>query len=389
MHLLLVDADPQFTAVLVRVIATMRPTWSVRTAPDAAMALTLLSDDPADVVACAVRGRPDDRALLESLCEVHPGAIRIALMGDGAREDALRIATLSHRQLDRPCTGADLVATAERAHALRALLDDPALQAAVGGMAMLPTPPETLLEFESELADPATTMERLATVIERDPGASAAVIRMANISLFRRAQDARTVLDALRSLGTQLVRGIVITHAVASRLAPAPSLVPLEQWQERSLLVAGVARDLARRLARIELQREAFIAGLLHDVGTIVLASSAPETLRTVRSRAVVHGEDVVTAMRGLALPSLGAIGAYLLALWGLPSSIVEAVAGWPEPSRLPGEDIDAAIAVHVADTLVDRPGFAARAVEPGLLAGRRRGAEVEAWMAATTALNA
>ena len=389
MHLLLVDADPQFTAVLVRVIATMRPTWSVRTAPDAAMALTLLADDPADVVACAVRAGGEGRALLESLCEVHPAAIRVALMGDGAREDALRIATLSHRQLDRPCTGADLVATAERAHALRAMLDDPALQAAVGGMAVLPTPPDTLLALENELADPGTTMERLAAVIERDPGSSAAVLRMANNSLFRRSRDATTVLEALRSLGTQLARGIVITHAVASRLSPSPTLVAIEEWQERSLAVAAVARDLARRLARIELQREAFIAGLLHDVGMVVLASAAPETLRVVRSRAITHGEDVATAMQALGLPTLGAIGAYLLALWGIPSQIVEAVAGWVDPSRIPGEDIDAALAVHVADTLVERPGFAARAVAPGLLGSRRRGTEIEAWMAASSALRA
>lgn len=386
MQLVLVDADPPFVSLLERVIGTLRPEWTVRSAPDTPGALRLLAAVPADAVACEVRGAAG-RELLETLRTSHPGALRIALTTDSARADGVQIALLAHRILDRPCTGSDLVATVERAHALRALLDDPVLRAAVGGMQTLPTPPETLLAFEEELANPATTMERLAVVVERDPGTTAAVLRMANTPLFRRAQEAATALDALRALGTQLVRGVVITHAVASRLAGCSTGVSLEQWQERSMAVATTARDLARRLARIELQREAFIAGLLHDVGTMVLACGAPAQFEALASRAAATGEDVVTAARELGLPPVSAVGAYLLALWGIPVQIVEAVAAWHDPAQLPGEDVDAALAVHVADALVERPGYGVRTVDPALLAARRRGAEVEAWMAAVTAL--
>jgi HD-like signal output (HDOD) protein len=386
MQLLLVDSDRQFVSLLERVVGTLRPTWRVRSAADAETALRLLDVAPADAVACEVRGTPG-RELLEALRTRHPGALRLALATDSARVDGVSIALLAHRILDRPCTGSDLVATLERAHALRAMLDDPVLRAAVGGMTTLPTPPETLLAFEEELADPGTTLERLARIVERDPGTTAAVVRMANTPLFRRAQEAATALDALRALGTQLVRGIVITHAVASRLAGCSAGVSLEQWQERSMQVATTARELARRLARIELQREAFIAGLLHDVGTMVMACGAPEQLQALRARAASHDECVATAAHAIGQPPVSAVGAYLLALWGIPVQIVEAVAAWHDPSRLPCDDVDAALAVHVADALVERPGFGARTVDPALLAARRRGAEVEAWMAAASAL--
>lgn len=386
MHLLLVDSDRQFVSLLERVVGSLRPQWRVRSAADADAALRLLGTAPADAVASEVRG-PSGRDFLDTLRTQHPGALRVALATDSARTDGVNIAFLAHRILDRPCTGSDLVATLERAHAYRAMLDDPLLQAAVGGMTTLPSPPETLLAFEQELADPATTLERLARIVERDPGTTAAVVRMANTPLFRRAQEAATALDALRALGTQLVRGIVITHAVASRLAGCSAGVSLEQWQERSMLVATTARDLARRLARIELQREAFIAGLLHDVGTMVLGCAAPAQLQALRSRASLHGEDVITAARALGQPPVSSVGAYLLALWGIPVQIVEAVAAWHDPSQLPCDDVDAALAVHVADALVDRPGFTAPVVAPALLASRRRGAEVEAWMAAASAL--
>lgn len=386
MQLLLVDSDRQFVSLLERVVGTLRPAWRVRSAADADAALRLLETSPVDAVACEVRGTAG-REFLERLRVGHPGALRVALATDSARVDGVNIALLAHRILDRPCTGSDLVATLERAHALRAMLDDPVLQAAVGGMTTLPTPPETLLAFEEELADPATTLERLARIVERDPGTTVAVVRMANTPLFRRAQEAATALDALRALGTQLVRGIVITHAVASRLAGCSAGVSLEQWQERSMAVATTARDLARRLARIELQREAFVAGLLHDVGTMVMACGAPAQLQALQARATLHDECVVTAARALGQPPLSSVGAYLLALWGIPVQIVEAVAAWHDPAQLPCDDVDAALAVHVADALVERPGFGARTVDPALLASRRRGAEVEAWMAAATAL--
>lgn len=388
MQLLIVDADPHLLAVLARVAQAMRPEWTVRSATSDEAALRLVEAAPVDAIACQVRGPGEEaRALLARMRDGHPGAIRVALAGDEARRDGVALGFVAHRVLDRPCTGADLVATVERAHGLRTLLDDPVLRAAVGRMTTLPSPPGVLMDFENEVADPNTTMERLAAVIERDPGTSAAVLRMANISIFRRSQDATTVLDALRALGTQMVRGVVIGHAVASRLAACSGTIDLEAWQERAMSVATTARDLARRLARLELQREAFIAGLLHDVGTLVLACGAPATLDALRTRAREHGEDIVAAARAAELPPPSAVGAYLLALWGIPVAIVEAVAAWHDPATLPGEDIDAAFAVHVADALVDRPGFARRAVDPALLASRRRGAEVEAWIAAAGAL--
>ncbi|MEO8482061.1 MAG: HDOD domain-containing protein, partial [Acidobacteriota bacterium] len=119
--------------------------------------------------------------------------------------------------------------------------------------------------------------------------------------------------------------------------------------QEHSLMTARLAKRL---VVNQRVADDAFTAGLLHDIGQIVLSVSMPdryaEVLRTSRQRPLHEAEQEQLGV------SHAEVGAYLLGVWGLPFSVVEAVAYHHRPSAVEAGDREVLAAVHVADTLVE-----------------------------------
>jgi putative nucleotidyltransferase with HDIG domain len=127
----------------------------------------------------------------------------------------------------------------------------------------------------------------------------------------------------------------------------------LEQVWQHSLTVAGVAKHIFQ-LERKEKAAadEAFTAGLLHDLGLIILASNLPNQYAEV----IAQQKNKGCLRREAELDLLGSthaeVGAYLLGLWGLPNSIVEAVAFHHRPFDCPEKRLDLLCVIHVGDAL-------------------------------------
>jgi HD-like signal output (HDOD) protein len=144
-----------------------------------------------------------------------------------------------------------------------------------------------------------------------------------------------------------MVRGL----AASSRLLvdPATNLIPsalsIDELQTTALLTARVARRMAGGDVRAG---EAYTAGLLHDLGWLVLAAAIPDVQPWLASHADEPSPELERRMLGYTHADAAA---YLLALWGLPQSIVDAVAHHHTPRR--GRAGGLAGVVHVADVLV------------------------------------
>jgi HD-like signal output (HDOD) protein len=95
------------------------------------------------------------------------------------------------------------------------------------------------------------------------------------------------------------------------------------------------------------------MAGLLHDLGQLVLATNLPDLYRTALVEAQAHGTTVWAAERALLGTTHAEVGAYLLGLWGLPDPIVEALAFHHCPSACPDQRLSPLTAVHIANALV------------------------------------
>jgi len=161
------------------------------------------------------------------------------------------------------------------------------------------------------------------------------------------------VRDAIVLLGTDTLKSLVLTAEAFAKLSPQLEIkgFSIDQLQRRSTLVARVAEAI---MADGPEQQDALTAGLLHDIGMLVLAVDDPPGCELVIAAAGSEQLPLHVIERREHGVTHAEVGAYLLSLWGLPLAVVEAVAYHDEPSRrIPPSSLDAVAAVHIASGLV------------------------------------
>jgi HD-like signal output (HDOD) protein len=352
----------------------VRPEWDVVMARDTKDALAALEAAPADVFISELGKPPTDGvALFETVKERWPATVRIALSEFAERSIALRLERSVHRFLHKPCDTFTLAMLIERSNTLREIVNDPAILSAIGGLEAIPRPPVTVQALEKVLADPDAGVIAVAAVVNRDAALTARLLRVVNSSFFGVGRQVTRVDAAVNFMGVSLVRAIALADGATRSFKVDPDVLDLDEWNMHAVRVAASARDIALAMCPQDrsLSDEAFLAGLLHDVGQVVLAGVAPKAWTMIERTALAVYQPLHDVERQSDMVSHALVGAYLLSLWGLPSSVVEAVAFHHTPERLAGTMFDAAIAVHVADALAARaPGRAAPVMHLPSVAG-------------------
>ena len=374
MRLVLVDNEPHVASSHRRALRTVRPEWDVALASNSTEAIAAMEAAPADVFISELGKSPADGvALFETVKERWPATVRIALSEFAEKSVALRLERSVHRFLHKPCDTFMLAMLIERSSTLRAAVDDPAVLAAIGGLESIPRPPVTVQALEKVLADPDAGVIAVAAVINRDAALTARLLRIVNSSFFGVGRQVTRVDAAVNFMGVSLVRAIALADGATRSFTVSPDVLDLDEWNMHAVRVATSAREIALAMCPQDrsLADEAFLAGLLHDVGQVVLAGVAPTEWKAIEAAARHEASPLNDAERRAGRVSHAVVGAYLLSLWGLPSSVVEAVAFHHTPERLAGTMFDAAIAVHVADAVAARlPGRAAPSMHLPCVAG-------------------
>ena len=199
----------------------------------------------------------------------------------------------------------------------------------------LPTIPTVLTRILSLVGNEEASARELVDVIERDQALTGRILRLANSAFFGQSRQVSTIPRAIMLLGFSTVRnlslGVKVWEAVAGKLARQR----VEELWAHAVTVAVVTRTLAVRLRCCD-PDEAFTAGLLHDVGRVVIASR----FREAYWEAVGGGSEAepVTALEQAAFAVDHAeVGSWLFEAWNLPLAIVEAVRQHHQPDPKPG----------------------------------------------------
>lgn len=254
-------------------------------------------------------------------------------------------------------------------------------------LSRLPVVSAVVSEVLQLTASPEVAPAAVAQVIERDPVVCARLLRVANSPYFGSARGIGSVRHAVAFLGLEMVRALVVSAAVMEALRPAKPLagIPLDAFWEHSSAVAV----LARRVATSEvpaLRDEAFVAGLLHDIGSLILACSSPERYRLVLDTGAKTQWPIVAIEPDVFGMNHAHVGGAAARHWGLPHSLVNAI----QHHHAPGQALrfgDLASVVHVADAAAQSMGVAGFETAPGawvepcawlILGGRRFGAEAD-----------
>jgi HD-like signal output (HDOD) protein len=158
-------------------------------------------------------------------------------------------------------------------------------------------------------------------------------------------------MKAVGLLGLDVIRGLVLsTHAFSKFQSDLLNKADMEYLWKHSFAVAGHAQKIAiYENADKCMVDECFTTGLLHDLGKLILASAVPDKYRTVLSSVKYTKKPLLTAELEILGCGHAEVAAYLLSMWGLPSSVIEGVAWQHHPSACSQSKFSAAAATHVA----------------------------------------
>ncbi|MFB4204989.1 hypothetical protein KBTX_01529 [wastewater metagenome] len=213
----------------------------------------------------------------------------------------------------------------------------------------LPSPPEVYRQLTVELDRPEWTPGRIARVIGVDAGVTARVLRMVNSPYYGVGREIATVEEAVMLLGAEEVRGLVLATSVVESFRGVPAeLVNMDDFFRNSAhaAVAG-ARLAARSTVRMDPAR-AFLGGLLHDVGSVVVCLLLPEAARSALLHELHDSTDpLLTIERAVMASDEAVVGSELLSEWHLPEAVAAAVRWHVHPERATAYDGQAAI-VHL-----------------------------------------
>lgn len=397
-RLLVVDDDP---AQLDRAVSRLRalPGWEVEGVTSSSQALQACARGPFDAVladlAMPVMG---GASLLREIMARYPATFRVILFEPQERDQALACLGWAHQFLAKPIEPDYLRTILQASTQAGSQIQEAHVRELVARIGQLPTVPSLYRDITTVLGSERGTTEMVGQLIERDVAMTAMLLKLANSAYFGLRTPVANAVEATGYLGVELIKSLVLAYGLFGQIGHfrIPTFTIQHLWGH-SLAVASAARRVAELegLGRSACQ-ECFTAGLLHDVGLLVLASRFPEEYLQALELNHTAGGDLESAERQVLGTGHGAVGAYLLALWGLPATLVEAAGCHHriDLQTLPG--FTPALAVHAADAFqaahAEHEVFRTAHLDLDYLKARGFADRVTIWqaeMAALTTLNA
>lgn len=380
-RILFVDDEVRVLDGIRRLLYHLRAEWSMSFASSGPQALETMSRDMFDVIVTDIRmPGMDGIELLAKTRELYPGVVRIVLSGQSDRDLTLKSALNAHQYLSKPCDAESLTATIARAAALKGTFTDPSLQALVAGAGTLPSIPSVYVELMQQLSDADCCAQDIADIIARDPAMTAKILQLANSAFFGVRRRIASPKDAVLYLGLDTLKSLALTVKVFSQFAARPgSRFSIDSLAQHAMLAGTLARKIAMAegASRQDVE-DSFTAGLLHDLGKLLLVAAEPEkyeaalvgqgdSTQPMENRLPGESEeaevgpaphqelltgDFRDAERRIFGTTHAEVGTYLVWLWGLPDTVVEAVAWHHAPALCPAPRFSPLTAVHVANAL-------------------------------------
>ncbi|MBC8094821.1 MAG: HDOD domain-containing protein [Akkermansiaceae bacterium] len=389
-NLLFVDDEPRILQGLQRQLYSMRNEWKMTFVDSGAKALEFLAANPVDVtVTDMMMPGMDGAQLLTEVMKNYPKTVRIVLSGHADRESVLRLVGPAHQYLSKPCEAEELRGAISRAFALRDLLTNEQLKQLATRLRSLPTLPTLHAQLTEELRKEEPSMEAVAQIIAKDIGMTSKILQLVNSAFFGLPQPLSSPQEAVMYLGMATVRSLVLSIQVFSQFDPR--IV-------KHFSIDGLAQHcwmtgaMARRIAEFEhcsskVDDQCFLAGLLHDVGQLVLASGLPEEYARVLETAKAENKSILEVEKAVFGATHAEVGAYLLGLWGLPNPIIEAVAFHHRPADAPVKGFSPLVAVYVGSLFAHEQSSGAQVareskVDEAALASHGLEGKLEAWRA-------
>jgi HD-like signal output (HDOD) protein len=354
-RILFVDDEEHVLKGLQRMLFDMDNEWSMRFVTSGEEALKILDTDSFDVAVCDLRmpGMTGEQ-LLRAIQERHPEIIRFVLSGQSKQEDIIRMVGPAHQYLSKPCDAEELKATVARSCALRGVVATEAINRIVSQIESLPSLPSMYFELTKELQSAVASIRRVGDIISRDVGMTAKILKLVNSSYFGLPRHVDTPASAAMLLGLDTIIALVFSVQAFSQFGQNKvKAFSIDDFTWHSIEIGTLAKAIATE-EKWEKQQidHSHLAGLLHDCGKLLLATTLSEQYESALGLMAKEGIGLTEAERKTFGATHAEVGAALLGIWGLPDPIIEAVALHHTPNSTLDYRFGPLTAVHAANGL-------------------------------------
>jgi len=335
MKIMLIDAEHASLLKTKGALAEADPFLKITPLTNARDALDLLAREAHDaVITDLLLPGIDGLALLERVRRLHPTVIRILVSGNSEHKVMFAAMNVAHQVLQKPCDGPLLWSLISQTAAVLPLIRDETMRAVVGSVSHLPPAPRVYTELSRLLESPNCGIDDVVKLIGRDPAIAARLLRLANSAFFSRREHSLDLRPSVVRLGFNTIRNLMLTVELFDLSSPFGKALgrELELVQQNALLLAKTSEQLARSTT---MAGDAFVTGLLADIGQMVLLMTQGYAWRDCRAMARLYKRPLQDLEEKAFGVTHAEVGGYLLGLWGLPYSVVEAVSNHHRPERI------------------------------------------------------
>ena len=352
-RVIFVDDEPFALEVLQRVFEPMRNEWHMEFVTSGEDALMRLDQDRFDAIVSDLKmPNMNGAELLEKVADQHPTVSRIILSAQADEELVFQSVAVAHQFISKTADPRALIKKVRKLVLLRQSNLSLEMVETICAIDRLPSLPEVYTELVEAVGNPATNLRDLAKIVERDAAIAAKLMQLANSAFFGLRGEVSSISDAISFLGLETLRYLVLMVGVCEQFNS--SMFPrgfVEGIWNHSIQTASIARMIAEsEHTSLAMAEQSFVAGLLHDIGKLILAENFSKSYAEVLEFANALQQPVWQAEKRILKATHADVGAYLLDLWGLPDAVTRAVAMHHEPVANPNEHITPLTIVHAAN---------------------------------------
>lgn len=352
-NILFVDADKSQLTSLKKDLTAMKKRWNIQFASTAKEAIDLLSTCPFDIIASdfCVDGF-EGYELLEEIKARQPGSIRFIISETINSENCLEYIGYAHQFVTKPYAGSELITKIKKSLRLKNIFLNERAAKGVASIEDLPSMPDLYLTLERELKKDDVVISDIGKLIGEDMGMTAGLLKLVNSPFFGLYSKITKPEQAATLLGLDNLKGLVLGIHLFSSTWETNVDFSISELRKHCQYTALMARAIIKAEGGSnELAEHTFLAGFMHDIGKLVLATSYAEEYATILSIVRETNIPVQEAEKDILGFTHAEVGAYLLAIWGFDEDIIEAIYCHHEPQRLGSTDLSPAVAIHVANS--------------------------------------
>jgi len=217
----------------------------------------------------------------------------------------------------------------------------------------LVSPPDICIKV-FELIEANAPLADIGDIISQDPNLAVRLLKIVNSPYYSFASRIDTISRATSVIGIRELSSLLISISAVKTFSTIPiDLVNIDTFWRHSIYTGLIARQLAQECHILHPER-LFVAGLLHDIGSLVIYSQAPEESKEILTKAAGNEQSVFNNEIETFGFSHSYIGGILLEAWKIPETLRESIAFHHEPELATDATREASI-LHIAEALANR----------------------------------